>query len=443
VKGKRALALGILAVFMVVVVAVALWQFYLRPAPPPHEVASKEKMAFPLPALPSIAVLPFDNMSKDPKEEFFSDGITESIITALSRVPRLFVIARNSTFTYKGKPVKVKQVSEELGVRYVLEGSVQRSGDRVRITAQLIDALTGHHIWAERYDRDLKDIFALQDEVTLKILNAMRVKLTEGEQARRPSSMRSQNLNCYLKMLEGWNYYERVTAEGNTVARRIAEEAIAMCPEDPEGYMLLAWVYYLDYWFGSTRSPQENIEKAIELAQKIIAMDDSIAGAHYLLSALYSMKREYEKAMAEGERGVALAPSGANAHEFYANSLTYAGRVEEAIPLYQKAMRLNPFSDSSTFLHLGHALRITGRFEEAVSEYKKSLQRTPNNIFAHLGLTASYSLMGREKEARAGAAEVLRINPKFSLDLYAKRLPYKDKSVIDNYIDALRKAGLK
>ena len=172
-------------------------------------------------------------------------------------------------------------------------------------------------------------------------------------------------------------------------------------------------------------------------------MDDSIAGAHYLLSALYSMKREYEKAMAEGERGVALAPSGANAHEFYANSLTYAGRVEEAIPLYQKAMRLNPFSDSSTFLHLGHALRITGRFEEAVSEYKKSLQRTQNNIFAHLGLTASYSLMGREKEARAGAAEVLRINPKFSLDLYAKRLPYKDKSVIDNYIDALRKAGLK
>ena len=147
------------------------------------EVASKEKMAFPLPDKPSIAVLPFVNMSEDPKQEFFSDGITEEIITALSKVPRLFVISRNSTFTYKGKPVKVKQVSEELGVRYVLEGSVQRSGDQIRITAQLIDALTGHHLWAERYERDLKDIFALQDEITMKILTAIQVKLTEGEQA--------------------------------------------------------------------------------------------------------------------------------------------------------------------------------------------------------------------------------------------------------------------
>ena len=168
---------------MVIAGAAALYQFALRPSAPKMEVASKEKMAFPLPDQPSIAVLPFVNMSGDPKQEFFSDGITEDIITALSKVPRLFVIARNSTFTYKGKPVKVKQVSEELGVRYVLEGSVQRSGDRVRITAQLIDALTGHHLWAERYDRDLKDLFALQDEITMKILTAMQVKLTEGEQA--------------------------------------------------------------------------------------------------------------------------------------------------------------------------------------------------------------------------------------------------------------------
>ena len=179
--GKR-LSKAALAIIAVVVIAgaVILYQFVLRPSPSKTEVASKEKMAFPLPDVPSIAVLPFVNMSEDPKQEFLCDGMTEAIITALSKVPRLFVIARNSTFTYKGKPVKVKQVSEELGVRYVLEGSVQRSGDRVRITAQLIDALTGNHLWAERYDRDLKDIFALQDEITMKILTATQVKLTTG-----------------------------------------------------------------------------------------------------------------------------------------------------------------------------------------------------------------------------------------------------------------------
>ena len=215
-------ALAIIAV-VVIAGAVILYQFALRPSPPKMEVASKEKMAFPLPDEPSIAVLPFVNMSEDPKQEFLCDGITESIITALSKVPRLFVIARNSTFTYKGKPVKVKQVSEELGVRYVLEGSVQRSGDRVRITAQLIDALTGDHLWAERYDRDLKDIFALQDEITIKILTAIRVKLTEGEQASGAEKYfrGKQGLDCYLKILEASDYLQRCNIEDNNVARRI------------------------------------------------------------------------------------------------------------------------------------------------------------------------------------------------------------------------------
>ncbi len=231
VKGKKGVALGIFAAFVMVVAGVALWQFYLRSAPPPHGVASKEKMAFPLPDLPSIAVLPFNNMSGDPKEEFFADGITESIITALSKVPRLFVIARNSTFTYKEKPVKVKQVSEELGVRYVLEGSIQRSGDRVRITAQLIDALSGHHVWAERYERGLKDLFAVQDEVTLKILKAMQVKMTETEEAYLLQKWNcSENLECYMMYLEARKYSEQGTFEGNNMARRKAKETLALCP---------------------------------------------------------------------------------------------------------------------------------------------------------------------------------------------------------------------
>jgi adenylate cyclase len=435
-------------VFKILIALVAaanvVWQFYphLRPSRPSVEGVSKEKMALSLPDKPSIAVLPFVNMSGDPKQEFFSDGITEDIITALSKLPMLFVIARNSTFTYKGKPVKVKQISEELGVQYVLEGSVQTSANRVRITAQLIDALTGHHIWAERYDRDLKDIFALQDEVTSNILRAMQVKITEGEQAlHRDKGIR--NLNCYLKLLEGQNYSNRFDIEGNNLARRMGEEALVMCPESSTAYHLLAATHMMDYWYGSSKSPQESIEKAIELAQKAIALDDAYANPHGLLSFLYSIKREHANAIAEGERAVALDPNGADVNAWYGLSLTFAGKPEEAIPLFQKAIRLNPFGPSWYFFNLGNALGNTGRFEEAVSAYKKALQRSPDNLLAHVLLAATYSRMGLEKEARAEAAEVLRINPKFSLDYFVKTLPYKDQSEIDKVVNAMRKAGLK
>ena len=409
---RLVLSLGV--VLIVVVVAVAIWRLYLRPASPPTEVASKEKMAFPLPDVPSIAVLPFVNMSEDPKQEFLCDGMTEEIITALSKISGLFVIARNSTFAYKGKPVKVKQVSEELAVRFVLEGSVQKSADRIRITAQLIDALTGDHLWAEHYDRDLKDIFALQDEIIIKILTATRVKLVAGTQASTEEKYYKgkQGLDCYLKILEGYKYQQRMTIEDNEVARRMIEEAIAMCPENPHGYVRLGWVHCTDIWAGSPKSPQESIAKGIELAQKTLAMDDSIASAHILLSVLYGMKREYDKSIAEAERALTLDPGGAGTHFWYAFALTRACRAEEAIPLYQKAIRLNPFDPNSFYNGFGNALFMTGRYEEAVSAYKKVLQRIPNHLNAHLSLAATYSLMGREKEARAEVAEALRINPR-------------------------------
>jgi len=399
-----------------------------------------------LPDLPSIAVLPFENMSGDPKQEFFSDGITESIITALSKVPRLFVIARNSTFTYKGKPVKAKQVSEELGVRYVLEGSVQRSADRIRINAQLIDALTGHHLWAERYDRDLTDLFALQDEITMKILTATRVSLTEGEISSAYSKYYrgKQGFDCFLKLMEATKYSDRRNIEDNNVARRLTEEAISMCPENPVGYAQLSGVYLMDWLLGNTKSPRETYEKSEELAKKALAMDDSIPMAHIQLVYLYFNKREYDKAIAEGERAVALDPSGSGAYTAYANALLFACRPEEAIPLFQKAIRLNPNASASAFVYLGHALRNTGRFEEALSAYKKALQRAPDFIVTHIGLATTYSLMGREKEARAEAEEVLRINPKFLLDYYASQgAKYKDQSENDKVINAMRKLGLK
>ena len=419
-----------------------------KPAPPPApqmEVASKERMAFPLPDLPSIALLPFVNMSGDPKQEFLSDGITENIITGLSKVPRLFVIARNSTFIYKGKPVEVKQVSEELGVQYVLEGSVQRSGDRIRVTAQLIDALKGHHVWAERYDRDLTDLFALQDEITVKILNAIRVKLTERGLSYRavPYAGGKQDLDCLLKYMEAQGHVQRANIEDNNMARRIAEEAIATCPEPQKPYTQMAIIHMMDYFLGTTKSPRESIEKAIELAQKSLAVDDSRAEDHARLSLLYSLRKEWDKAIAEGERGIALNPSGADVQHWYAATLTFAGRPEEAIFLFEKAIRLNPFGPSRYFLGYGHALRDTGRFQEAVSAYKKAIKREPNNFLAHLNLAATYSMMGREKEAQSEAEEVRRLNPKFSVDYYAKVSPYKDQTETDKIIDALRKAGLK
>jgi adenylate cyclase len=309
----------------------------------------------------------------------------------------------------------------------------------------LVDALTGNHLWANSYDRDLKDIFPLQDEITMKILTAIRVKLTEGEQASLAEKYYKgkQGLDCYLKLMEAESYYARWNIQDNNIARRIIEEAIAMCPENPMGYIHLGFVYHHDHALGNTKSPQETLEKGIELAQKALAMDESIAGAHSLLCALYRRMREYEKSIAEGERAVALDPGGAGALTHYAVSLGAVGRPEESIPLFQKAIRLDPFMSFGLYREFGHALQRTERFEEAASALKKAIQLAPDDIRAHYYLAATYIMMGREKEARAEAAEVLRIDPKFSLDFLAKILPYKDPSERDKVINALRKAGLK
>jgi adenylate cyclase len=437
----------VLLIVVIGIAAVAIWKIYLSPVP--IEVASVDRMKYPLPDNPSIAVMPLVNMSEDPKQEFLCDGMTEEIITALTKMPRRCVIARNSTFTYKGKAVKVKQVSEELGVRYVLEGSVQRSGDRLRVAVQLIDALTGSHLWAERYDRDLKDLFALQDEITIKILSGLQAKLALGgdvlnaEKLAEKHYRGKQGLDCYLKYMQARGYYDRWNIEGSNLARRMAEEMIALCPENPIGYMVLGWLYQQDYVLGNTNSPMETIEKGIGLAQKALAMDDSLPNAHGLLCQLYSIKGEHDKAVAEGERAVALDPGGTPVLNSYAYSLNFAGMPEKAIPVFQKIIRLNPIGPSYLYQCYGTALRDTGRFEEAVSAFKKAIQIAPDNVHAHANLAVAYSMMGREKQARAEAAEVLRINPKYSVDSFAKNHPYKDRSQTDKVVNAMREAGLK
>jgi len=435
-------ALAMVAVLVVGAGALTIWKLYLHPSPPPPEVVSEKAPGLELPDKPSIAVLPFVNIGGEAEQEYFSDGITEEIITTLSKVPHLFIIARNSVFTYKGKSVKVQQVGKELGVRYILEGSVRKAGDRVRITAQLVDTATGGHLWSERYDRDLKDIFALQDEITMKILTAVRVKLTEGEQARLYAKG-AVNLDSFMKVLQGVPYFYRFNKEGNIQARQMFEEAIALEPKNAGAYTLLGWTYLMEVWSGLSESPGRSMARAAELAQKALALDDTLDLPHSLLGNIYLMSRQYEKAIAEEERAIALNPNGADAHAHLGMTLNYVGRPEEAIALLKKAIRLNPIPPNWYLFSLGDAYRLTEQYEVAIAVYKRVLHRNPDDIRAHTGLTATYSLLGREEEARAAAAEVLRINPKFSLEHVAKAFPFKNKADTDRVIDALRKAGLK
>ncbi|MBK5101818.1 MAG: adenylate/guanylate cyclase domain-containing protein, partial [Desulfobacteraceae bacterium] len=334
---RKAILAGGVALVLVVVAAL-IWNSYFRR--PPIEVASVERMAFPLPDKPSIAVLPFVNISEDPNQEYLADGITENVITALSKVPEIFVIARNSVFTYKGKPVKIRQVSEELGVQYVLEGSVQQSNGRLRITAQLIDATAGHHLWANRFDRDLKDIFAVQDEVTLNILSALRVKFTHGEQARVQET--TDNLEAWSYVVEGVSHFESFTKDDNARAQELFERAVKVDPKYSYAWAMLGWTHWFDATYGYSESSSESFKKAVEIAQKAMELDDKQPDVHALMGGIYLIQRQYAHAIAEGERAIALAPNVACNKAILAQTMLFAGSFEEAITLVRSAMRLNP-----------------------------------------------------------------------------------------------------
>jgi TolB-like protein/class 3 adenylate cyclase len=440
-KKWRKAAMALAALLVLGAGALATWDFFLRPAPATVEPASLDRMAFPLPDKPSIAVLPFTNLSDDPEQEFLSDGITENIITSLSRVPDLFVIARNSTFTYKGKPVKVQQVAEELGVRYVLEGSMQRSGNRVRINVQLIDALAGNHLWAERYDREIKDVFALQDDISLKIANALDVELVWGLGAKWRSS--ADNLEAYLTLMRGRAIHYRHTKEDNFQSIQLFKKAIELDPDWIIPKVQLSWAYFVDGRMGWNYPRKESFRRADELAQEALAADPSNHVVYALLGTLHLFpKRDYEKAIEFGEKSVATDPNDANAKALLAYSLVHAGRPQEAIVLFKKAMRLTPFYPNWYLRVLGIAYQLTGEFDKAVEVLKSSRDRNPESLFPHLSLAAVYAEMDRMEEARAAAAEVLRINPEFTVRHWAKVQLFKDPSVSEHRNELMRKAGL-
>jgi len=404
------------------------------------EPAVVENMAYPLPEKPSIAVLPFDNMSGDPKQEYFSDGISEQIIASLSKVPYLFVIARNSTFSYKGKPVKVKQVAEELGVRYVLEGSVQRSDDRVRITAQLINATTGHHLWAEKYDRQIKDIFALQDDIAMQIMAALQVKLTV-EELGRLSAIKTKSIKAYEKYLMGYEYLGRRTEEDSQQARKFAQEAISLDPEYGAAYLLLARTHLEDVWYYRTKSAAKSLETAEQLVQKSIELSGQDSTAHQILGSVYYLRRQYDKAIAECQKGVDLSPNSAEANYFHGHALRWAGRFDEAIPIFKKAIRLNPVAPINYINNLAWAYAYSEQHEKAISLWNSTIERNPDYLFAYLGLALVYQLSGNELKAREAAAEVMRLKPKLTVSRLLKGPATKGVDR-ERLAEALRKAGI-
>jgi adenylate cyclase len=411
------------------------------------DIARMEKAGFPKHPLggktekPSIAVLPFVNMSGDPEQEYFSDGLTDDIITTLSKFPRLFVIARDSVFSFKDKKVPLKKLSKDLGVRYLLEGSVRKSQNRLRISAQLIDAITEHTLWAERYEKPIGDIFAIQDEITLSILRALQVNLSEGDQARL-IGRKTNSLDAYLKAIQAQEQFYQMNRQGSMRAKELAKESIDLDPRYAFPYTILANAHMLDAWFKFSKSPGESMKLAAAAAEKALSLDNLDPAIYSVLSNLYVMQRQYEKAITAAGKAIELSPGGARPHFSMGIALQFSCKFDEAIPYFEEAIRLNPYPPGIYFRGLASVYRFVGRYDESLIQYKKALNLNPGDLFSNLGLTSLYISIGRIEDAKHQAREVLRLYPNFSLEYFAKTLTLKDQSVINAMIENLRKAGL-
>jgi adenylate cyclase len=389
------------------------------------------------PALPSIAVLPFTNMGGDPEQDYFADGLTEDLITELSRFQELRVIARNSVMTYKNKPVRVQEVGQDLGVRYVLEGSVRRSGARVRITAQLIEAATGHHLWAERFDRDLADIFDVQDEVTSRIVATLAGKLGESER-RRVRSLQTENLAAYDCVLRGRELWYRFTAEANREARRLYEKAIELDPDYARAYASLAWTYLTENderWVDPEEQP---LEQALKWARQGVTVNPASHSNHLALGQVCLSKGLHDEALEALQTAITLNPNDVDSYVILAEALSFAGRPDEAIELVEKAQRLNPVSPRWYWWFLGFALYVARRYDDAVIALRKG---RPPAAMAYRWLALCYGQLGRELDARAAVEEYLRRTPDFSLAAHLETIPFQHAQDREHYVESLRKAG--
>jgi len=412
-----------------------------EPGPKQPGPGAVERLA--IPHKPSIAVLPFSNMSGDPDQEFFSDGITEDIITALSKIRWFFVIARNTTFTYKGQPVDVKQVAGALGVRYVLEGSVRTAGGRVRVTAQLIDSASGNHVWAERYDRDLSDIFALQDEMTQTIVAAIEPELgsVERERARRKPP---ENLDAWSSYQRGLWHLFRFTKADNDEAEGLFQRAAELDPSFSGAFMGLATVGYWNVLFGYAESPEETLANAFTAARSAVSLDDKDAMAHWALGRVYTQMGESEAAFAELEIALAINPSFAHAYFSLGWAQILAGRMEEAISHIDQAIRLNPHDPSlwSFFTGRAFALLLLHRYAEAAEDARHALRQPTANFLTLAALVCALGHLGDLNAARAALDQLHQLRPDFSGALIARVVRFRRETERACFLDGLRKAGV-
>lgn len=450
-KGKPGRWLvGVLA--LVAVSIISGWLFFPPhpPQAPPEpkvkwqEPADMDKMAFPLPDKPSIAVLPFDNLSREPDREYIADGLTENIISALANISELFVTARNSTFVYKGRAVRIQQAAEELGVRYVLEGSVQVSGDNLRVTAQLIDATTGYHLWAERFDRDLKDLFAVQDEITLKIVQAMSVQLTEGEQALLRHN--TDNLQAWSLVVKAGSLFELFTPDANAKARELFLKAVVLDPDYAFAWTGLAWTHVIDAQAGFSHSAEESMKAAVKYAKKAGALDSGQADLHSLWSIMYLQQKQYQMAIDEGVRAIAIGPNNALSHILLAYVLLYSGHFNEAVFSAEKAIRLTPHCPVWYMPLTGHCYRQNGQYEKALAVYKKALSRAKGRVTqtadSLMGLIDVSMQLDRPVQAAEYKAQLLSVYPDFSLSHVPNYYHYEHQEHLERIIANLRRAGL-
>jgi adenylate cyclase len=412
-----------------------------RIAAPAQALAAGQAPAPAVPQRPSIAVLPFTNMSGDAEQEYFSDGMTEDLITDLSKISALFVIARNSSFAYKGKTVKVQEIGRDLGVRFVLEGSIRKSGNRVRITAQLIDAESGGHLWAERFDRDLTDIFATQDEVVEKIVRALAVTLTQGEETRL-GRRGTAKIEAYEAYLRGRQLLSRSTREAIAQARAMYRRAIELDPTYAVPHAGLALTGISNYVSDWTDDPDAELDEAERWARRALELDDSEPVAHMALGSVMLWRRDHDGALAESRRMLELDPNFAQGYSAMALALMYAGHALEALGRFATAMRLDPHYAGIVLHFVAQANFSLGNYGTAVKQLLERIARTPGTDSSRMMLAACYGHLGRIEEARAAWAELLKVNPNFSLEQRARVLPYKDPRDFQRIVEGLVKAGL-
>jgi adenylate cyclase len=403
---------------------------------------TNETQPLALPDKPSIAVLPFQNMSGNAEQEYFADGLAEDIITSLSKVPKLFVIARNSTFTYKNKAVDVRQVARALGVRYVLEGSVRRSGERLRITAQLIDATTGNHIWAERYDRPVRDVFDVQDEITREIVLALSVELTDGERSR-IFSRSTRSLEAWLAAIRGFDHWIEGSPKGIREARAHFERAVAIDPNYVLAFAFIGWTHYTEMRFGFSADPKASLAKADEIAEKCVAMNPGEAHAHGLRSCVWVLQGRFADAVRESEIAVAASPNDAHLQVVLARVLILAGEYTRGEQAAREGMQLNPFHP--TYYHgiLANALEELGRNSEAIETLTEAVRLDPDYFSGHLRLASLYGLADQANAAKAELAAALRVNPRFTMAAAEGFYASSSKASTERFKLGLRKAGLQ